>query len=264
MKRKFSIILCGCLLAVTTVFSAIPSNAADVWNNDNSFVGTVAVTNYTGTDTNVTIPDKIDGKKVTVLKFGWHRSDPNFKIKKITIPNGIKFITGMTNINIDDKGISTEAVMPSMFTEITELAIPDSVEFIGDSCFSGCTSLESININNEKYCSEDGVLLNKAKTELIAYPGGKQGHYSIPESVTMFQFSCGEIRKHLQYSFQGFQLIKHGTANRTFRRYCHPLIRKLIRSDSKRQQLFNRNSERCFFGRTLYGTLRRKDEEIHL
>ena len=62
MKRKFSIILCDCLLAVTTVLSAIPSNAADVWNNDNSIVGTVAVTNYTGTDTNVTIPDKIDGK----------------------------------------------------------------------------------------------------------------------------------------------------------------------------------------------------------
>ena len=52
--------------------------------------------------------------------------------------------------------------------------------------FSDCTSLENINVdkNNTKYSSEDGVLFDKAKTELIEYTIGKKGTYTIPDSVT--------------------------------------------------------------------------------
>ena len=38
--------------------------------------------------------------------------------------------------------------------------------------------------DNSNYSSQDGVLFNKDKTILIQYPGGKQGYYSIPTSVT--------------------------------------------------------------------------------
>ena len=36
---------------------------------------------------------------------------------------------------------------------------------------------------HEKYSSVSGVLFNKDKTELIKYPGGKEGPYTIPDSV---------------------------------------------------------------------------------
>ncbi|MDR2962784.1 MAG: leucine-rich repeat domain-containing protein [Bacteroidales bacterium] len=39
--------------------------------------------------------------------------------------------------------------------------------------------------NNPNYCSEDGVLFNKAKTELIRYPAKKaNAEYSVPSTVT--------------------------------------------------------------------------------
>jgi hypothetical protein len=66
------------------------------------------------------------------------------------------------------------------------VTIPNSVTSIGNSAFSGCKGLTSINVasDNSNYCSVDGVLFNKDKTTLIQYPGGKQGAYTIPNSVT--------------------------------------------------------------------------------
>lgn len=51
---------------------------------------------------------------------------------------------------------------------------------------SGLTSLQEVNINNgsAKYMSEDGVLYNRDKTELICYPNDKQQeNYVAPESL---------------------------------------------------------------------------------
>jgi hypothetical protein len=60
------------------------------------------------------------------------------------------------------------------------------VRTIASTAFISCTSLTSINVatDNENYSSVDGVLFNKNKTVLIAYPPGKQGAYIVPHSVT--------------------------------------------------------------------------------
>ena len=46
--------------------------------------------------------------------------------------------------------------------------------------------------NNSTYSSIDGVLFNKSQTGLIQYPGGKQGAYTIPNSVTSIGESAFE------------------------------------------------------------------------
>ena len=71
-------------------------------------------------------------------------------------------------------------------TGITTLMIPDSVTSIGERAFSGCNSLTDFQMseNNLSYASIDGVLFNKQKTELLYYPGGKQGEYIVPDGVT--------------------------------------------------------------------------------
>ena len=82
---------------------------------------------------------------------------------------------------------------------LTSVAIPESVMSIKDSSFIYCSSLTGINVSegNENYASEQGVLYNKAKTELICCPGGKQGSVTIPGSVTSIgrgAFSgCGNL-----------------------------------------------------------------------
>ena len=69
---------------------------------------------------------------------------------------------------------------------LTSIEIPNSVTSIGNYAFSLCGLLTEINVdeNNTVYSSIDGVLFNKSQTELIQYPEGKQGSYTIPNSVT--------------------------------------------------------------------------------
>ncbi|QVK16972.1 leucine-rich repeat protein [Mycoplasmatota bacterium] len=72
-------------------------------------------------------------------------------------------------------------------TSLTSITIPKSVTTIGRNAFSGATSLTSINVDvdNPRYISKDGVLLNKNQTTIIAYPvGNNETTYTIPDSVT--------------------------------------------------------------------------------
>jgi len=47
--------------------------------------------------------------------------------------------------------------------------------------------LKKIEVNgfNNNFVSVDGVLFNKQKTTILAYPATKEGEYAIPESVTI-------------------------------------------------------------------------------
>ena len=69
---------------------------------------------------------------------------------------------------------------------LTSVQLPGSLKSIGASAFRYCYDLESINVSadNSTYSSEDGVLFNKDKTELVMYPQGKTNtSYTVPSSV---------------------------------------------------------------------------------
>jgi len=68
---------------------------------------------------------------------------------------------------------------------ITSLSIPSSVTSIGDNALAGCSNMTSISVDtaNPEYVSEDGILFNKDTTTLVAFPSGRWGDYTIPESV---------------------------------------------------------------------------------
>ncbi|HVM46770.1 MAG TPA: leucine-rich repeat domain-containing protein [Candidatus Acidoferrum sp.] len=71
-------------------------------------------------------------------------------------------------------------------TALTGATIGKAVTSIGDRVFWGCTSLTAItvDINNTAYSSLGGVLFNKSQTQLVEYPPGLAGSYTVPGNVT--------------------------------------------------------------------------------
>ncbi|RYG97987.1 MAG: leucine-rich repeat domain-containing protein [Alphaproteobacteria bacterium] len=66
---------------------------------------------------------------------------------------------------------------------LTGITIPDSMTLVDG--FDGCNGLISFTVgeSNRIYSSLDGVLFNKARTELVRFPYGKPGSYVVPETV---------------------------------------------------------------------------------
>ena len=116
------------------------------------------------------------------------------KMTNVTLSNKLKRIgdwafyacNSLTNITIPDS-VTTIGKSACLHSQgLTSIAIPVNVTQIGDNAFAGCRKMTAINVaaDNRYYCSIDGVLFNKAKTELIRYPSGRQGEYAVPEGVT--------------------------------------------------------------------------------
>lgn len=117
---------------------------------------TITVNKYTGNSPDVVIPEKIKGKLVTEINLGTF----------------------------------------GKYSYITSITIPSGVSEISKYTLTGMKYLENIIVdeNNQTYSSVDGVLLNKEKTELIAYPIAKKSEqYTIPNGVTKID----------RYSFDG-------------------------------------------------------------
>lgn len=118
-------------------------------NND----GTVTITKYKGILENIVIPDTLGGKKVSSI--------------------GYKIFENATHI----KSITLSKYVNSIIT---------SVDKIDNSPFTECIYLENLNVDtsNLYLSSENGVLYNKNKSQLIVYPSGRKDKtFDIPESV---------------------------------------------------------------------------------
>jgi hypothetical protein len=82
-------------------------------------------------------------------------------------------------------------------TSIREVSIPAGCT-IATTSFNRCTALSAFTVSdaNTNYSTLDGVLTNKARSQIIAYPSAKGSTYEIPATIT----SIGE------YAFRGCEL----------------------------------------------------------
>ncbi len=117
----------------------------------------------------------------------------NNALSKVTLPESIQEIGAYAfyyayfdNINFSGrlKAIGEFAFAYNAFKEV---AIPANTEKIGEGAFVYAPDLSSIevDVSNAYFASEGGLLLNKEKTALLAYPGGKKDkEYVIPAGIT--------------------------------------------------------------------------------
>lgn len=164
----------------------IPSSF--VYNAENYSVISIGKQAFPGSGlTSVTIPNSI-------TSIGDYAFNDCTGLTSVTFGNGVKYIgkdafsscDGLTSFNIPNSVISIGDGAFSYCGGLTSVTIPNSVTSIGRSAFINCLVLMSIEVaaDNMNYCSLDGVLFDKNRKTLIQYPGGKQGAYSIPNSVT--------------------------------------------------------------------------------
>ncbi len=128
-------------------------------------------------------------------------------IKKATIKNGVTnigacafyYCSNLTSVSIPNTVSSIKHGFLRGCENITSVTIPKNVTDIASDAFYYCKSLLSIRVDpdNPNYSSDAiGVLFNKDKTALIAYPPGKSGSYSIPSTVlTIYAESFKECDK---------------------------------------------------------------------
>ena len=133
----------------------------------------------------------------TVTGMGERAFEGCSRLENINISNRIRQIlagtflecSSLKNITIPEMVTS---IMYDAFSEchsLESISIPASVVVI-NHVFNGCSRLESIDVdmNNQNYTSENGILFSKDKTEIIRYPSAKkEDSYTIPISDSMTQ-----------------------------------------------------------------------------
>ena len=153
--------------------------------------GTVTITGGNIVTPKLEIPAELEGKKVSAI--GMNAFTGNNVITDLVIPEGVK---------------SLDWYCFNTCENLETVTLPDSLEFIDSWAFERCSRLKTINVPanvtringgafaqnssmtsitcdpaNKNYVSVNGVLFTKDMKELVAYPGGIQGGYTVPATV---------------------------------------------------------------------------------
>lgn len=153
--------------------------------------GTVTITGGNIVTPKLEIPAELEGKKVSAI--GMNAFTGNNVITDLVIPEGVTTLNWYSFNTCEN---------------LETVTLPDSLEFIDSWAFERCSKLKTINVPanvtringgafaqnssmtsitcdpaNKNYVSVNGVLFTKDMKELVAYPGGIQGEYTVPATV---------------------------------------------------------------------------------
>ena len=191
MKRIISVILCMLIalsagpLSACAYYYDIKTEGDFEYVNHRSYG--VTVTEYTGNETEVVIPEKLGGKPVIAIGDYAFYSD---SITSVTLPESVtiigqeafSYLKKLSSINLEHiecigpcafSGTSLESVSLNSAKTIyygafwgcqslKSVSLPDSLRKINNSVFSGCYALETVNLENLEVIGAYAFCNNKA------------------------------------------------------------------------------------------------------
>ena len=164
-------------------------------------------------DGKVEVPEKVDGKSVTVIRNdSFKNTSPTelifpdtvevmntinagsfSKLTKVKLPKKLKYIpermfsytTTLESVELPEE---LEGIGYFAFdhTGLKEINIPKKVSNIDPGAFRDCSALDKITVDkdNNYYVAEDNVLYTHDKKKLVAFTGTSRSEFTIPEGVT--------------------------------------------------------------------------------
>lgn len=213
-----------CFAETTSVQAVVPpeSDFTYIENGD----GTLTITKYNGSETDIVFPAEIDGKRVTKIGSGrYYDAVLPEHIMSVVVPEGIEVIDEFAFVGYSggdgssnpghryDNFLLRSVMLPESLRtiksfsfwggpDLTTIKIPKNVCHISNSVFCACYSMTSIEVDeeNQYFSSEDGVLFDKNKTILMYYPSKKQdSEYTIPSTVKKIDpnaiMDCRNLKK---------------------------------------------------------------------
>lgn len=153
-----------------------------------------------------------------------------FTYSAIDLSSNVKSISDYAFAKVDNYGKFVAN------TSLATVSIPSTITSIGTKAFFNCTALAAIIVDpgNPNYSAANGVLFNKAGTELICYPAGKQEDeannytYTMSNSVTSVAEGAFAFNTHLKgiavesggSSFKGVDGVLYNAAETSL--ICYP------------------------------------------
>ena len=134
----------------------------------------VWLTNYSGKDTSLEIPSKVEGLPVTRID---NHAISGYELRDLVIPEGIK-------------SIGCRAI--SYVSSLTELTLPSTLEDIGRAPIGSADKLERIELRGKSSAVsvKDGVLFTADGKTLIKYPKKRGAWYSVPQGTEKIDFEA--------------------------------------------------------------------------
>lgn len=206
----------------------IPDDSADNFTYTELDDGTLELTGYTGQGEKITIPSKINGKKVTGIGYGLFQENRN--IVSVKIPDSIKYIDSYCfndcyNLRSVSFGKGLSAIGVGAFENcynLRSVIIPDSVKSLGYLAFDDCSKLSSVTLSRNLSVIEDNIFNGCSElTEIVIPDSIKEINFSAFSGCTKLKSvsigkNVSKIDENVFYNCGSIEEIKVDSNNKSF------------------------------------------------
>lgn len=184
--------------------AGIPGTETKKTSGDFKYVlledGSAEITDYTGSETKLLIPEELKGVKVTSIGNNAFQSCSD--VVEFVLPEGITNIgdfafescASLEKINLPDKLNHIGESAFSLCCSIKEIIIPDSVTEIGNNVFWGCDKMRKVSLPENISYLPDGIFRECTELDNVTIPDSVEriGNYAFDYCISLSEIIIPE------------------------------------------------------------------------